>query len=219
MDRKNNIIYEAGIRRVKQRVIEKGEIPLGGQEAVKQYLKLYNLPTPLGKLDKYVVREYKNPESLIAKQTKGVKCFIKNLHKKHTPQAKKQQERKMEYVEFINSQKWKSFRAGIIKERGRKCEKCGETKGEIHAHHLTYERFMNELPEDIQLLCKACHMAVHNRRNNKKEKRKLANAQKVRKPKKQKKSNRPKWDKTPDPLAARRAAVRAKYAGISLPNL
>ena len=204
----------AARRRVAQRIIEKGETPKQGNEAVKQYAELYGLVIKKRICD-YLIDEYHNPKSLIYKTTLGKERAAKKSQEKIIQAEKKRND----YLEFINSQKWKSFRAGIIKERGRKCEKCGETKGEIHAHHLTYERFMNELPEDIQLLCKACHMAVHNRRNNKKEKRKLANAQKVRKPKKQKKSKRQKWDKTPDPLEARRAAVRAKYAGISLPNL
>lgn len=134
--------------------------------------------------------------------------------------VKKDAKKKAEYIAYIASEKWKSFRNGIIKERGRKCEKCGQDKGEIHAHHLTYERFMNELPEDIQLLCKACHMAIHNRRNKKKEKRKITAAQKVKKPKKQKKSKRPQWDKIPtNPLEERWKAVRAKYAGVSVPHL
>lgn len=88
---------------------------------------------------------------------------------------KAKQERKQEYIAYIASPKWKSFRNSIIIERGRKCERCGEEKGEIHAHHLTYIRFMNELPEDIKLLCKPCHKEVHRLKDAKKKRKKAVN--------------------------------------------
>lgn len=88
-----------------------------------------------------------------------------------------------EYREYLKSREWAEFRAHIIKQRGRKCEKCGETKGAIHAHHLTYERIFVELESDIQLLCKNCHDKAHGK-NNKPIKSKAK-----KKPKKKSKRN------------------------------
>lgn len=182
----------AARRRVAQRIIEKGETPKPGNEAVKQYAELYGLKITK-RISQYLIDEYNNPKSLIYKTTLGKEKNAIKAREKNLAAEK----RRNEYLEYLNSDKWRAFRLGIMKERGRKCEKCGQDKGEIHAHHLTYERFMNELPEDIQLLCKPCHMAVHNRRNKKKEKRKLTKALQPKKPKKQKKSKRPQWDKIP----------------------
>lgn len=207
----------AARRRVTQRIIEKGETPKQGHAGVKQYAELYGI-TITGKISKYLITEYSNPESLIYKDTSEKPNARKKtvIDGKGKPTQNKIDERRLNYESYMKSNAWQLLRSNIIAKRGRKCEKCGETKGEIHAHHLNYERFMNELPEDIQLLCKACHMAVHKRRNNKKEKRKLAKASQPKKPKKQKKSKRPQWDKTPNPLEARWKAVRAKYAGIKI---
>ena len=66
------------------------------------------------------------------------------------------------YWAYINSPKWRVFRAGIIAARGRKCEKCRLGPFSLlHLHHLTYIRFGSELPEDVQLLCVDCHGKLH----------------------------------------------------------
>jgi pyruvate kinase len=40
------------------------------------------------------------------------------------------------------------------------CAKCGEHGTDVH--HLTYERVGgNELMEDLQVLCRECHTAIH----------------------------------------------------------
>jgi len=127
---------------------------------VKIFCEFENKPIPTRKMiNNFLIEEYKNPLSKISSLIK-------------TPSAKTKKkvynERKIEYADYINSQKWKSFRLSIIKERGYKCEKCGANNRIIHAHHLTYERFMKELPEDIQLLCVLCHKEVHNKKLNKK---------------------------------------------------
>lgn len=76
--------------------------------------------------------------------------------------------RRKVYSKYIHSEEWKDFRLSIIRVRGYRCEKCGETEGIIHAHHLTYERFMKEIPSDIMLLCIPCHNDVHRKPNKKK---------------------------------------------------
>lgn len=79
---------------------------------------------------------------------------------KNSPKKQKEK-RKQTYNDYINSSAWKKLRKSIMDERGYKCEKCGATQIELHAHHLTYERFTKELPEDIQILCKPCHKKEH----------------------------------------------------------
>lgn len=172
-----NVIYDAAMRRVAQRIIDKGEIPKGKHAAVVQYIELYGLPMFEGKHRKYVTKEYKNPQSLIYKDT----TFVKRPPKAKKIRAAKNAEKRMNYEQYMKSVEWKNLRMSIYAKRGRKCEKCGQDKGEIHAHHLTYERFTKELEEDIMLLCRPCHEKEHGRKFNNSAK-----------PKKDKRPKRPK---------------------------
>lgn len=81
-------------------------------------------------------------------------------HRNANARSIKKQWRRKGYVEYINSSEWRAFRAGLIAERGRKCEECGAC-GPVDGHHLTYKRFRHELPEDVKLLCRQCHEAKH----------------------------------------------------------
>jgi len=178
----NPMMLAAARRRVAQRIIEKGEVPIMGNKAVFQYVELYGLDKPKCKISKYLLAEYENPNSLIYRATEGTE--------KRKPDNG-YIERRAKYLEYINSAEWKSFRNSIIAKRGRKCELCGETQGEIHAHHLTYARFMNELETDIQLLCKPCHMKVHNKKERKKKSNSLSAKVAKKKQERKRKSKNP----------------------------
>jgi hypothetical protein len=67
-----------------------------------------------------------------------------------------------QYTAYINSDYWREKRRGVLLARGRKCERCSKTTGVIHVHHLTYQRLGRELPEDLKVLCEACHYWIHN---------------------------------------------------------
>lgn len=69
---------------------------------------------------------------------------------------------KEKYRRYLKSAKWKNFKRILIKERGHKCQDCGEKYRPLDGHHITYERLFNELPEDVRLLCHQCHMKEHN---------------------------------------------------------
>lgn len=72
------------------------------------------------------------------------------------------------YNDFIHSKEWQAIRLNLFKIRGKKCEMCGSIS-EIHVHHITYKRFGgNERPEDLCVLCKDCHMEIHNVKGKKK---------------------------------------------------
>lgn len=64
------------------------------------------------------------------------------------------------YKWYINSDKWRTFRNEIFKERGFHCELCSSKKN-LHLHHITYENFMNEEKEDVMILCRSCHEKAH----------------------------------------------------------
>lgn len=68
------------------------------------------------------------------------------------------------YRLYLLSDEWIEFKKKLFTTRGRRCENCQTTKGQIHGHHLTYERLYNEKPEDVQLLCQSCHSSVHKKK-------------------------------------------------------
>ena len=89
----------------------------------------------------------------------------KTRSKKHKPLKKKppKTEHHKAYLVYITSPEWYAFKATVIQLRGNKCERCDATAKEtrIDLHHLTYARLFHELPEDVQLCCRACHMKIH----------------------------------------------------------
>jgi hypothetical protein len=67
-----------------------------------------------------------------------------------------------DYERYIKSKDWQCKRYQKLEEIDY-CEECGSTKN-LHVHHLTYDNFMDEPMEDLQVLCKECHMKVHGRK-------------------------------------------------------
>jgi thymidine kinase len=75
---------------------------------------------------------------------------------------------KEQYKTYLESRHWEEFSSKIRQKRG-KCEKCGmdnytslrKQKQRLNVHYKTYERIGKEKPEDVLLLCNACHMAEH----------------------------------------------------------
>lgn len=68
------------------------------------------------------------------------------------------------YSHYLKSAAWLEFRASVIKERGRRCERCGQKSGVMQVHHLTYDRVGHELPMDVVILCVPCHEDAHKRK-------------------------------------------------------
>lgn len=69
------------------------------------------------------------------------------------------------YGEYLNSPEWKA-KADACKERaGNRCQLCNKA-GRLDAHHRTYERLRNELPEDLIALCRECHSKFHDKSPN-----------------------------------------------------
>lgn len=80
------------------------------------------------------------------------------------------------YYEYLHSAQWKQKRQEAIERALGKCQLCSSSH-RLEAHHRTYERLGNELPEDITILCNACHRA-HSRWMQRKRHPKLTVIQK-----------------------------------------
>lgn len=144
------------------------------QNALLMYCKMYSIQydnkNPNWFSDILLTELFRKDSALyIDKQilSKQEKRYIERKEKKKTEvplNNKPKSARAIEYEEYIKSYKWKSFSGGIKEKRGNKCEDCGKSGVVLHAHHLTYIRFMNELESDIKILCVPCHEKAHGRK-------------------------------------------------------
>lgn len=82
----------------------------------------------------------------------------------------KTSDRHKAYNAYINSHEWKALRKRCLDRSGNKCEECQADSAPgypLHVHHLTYERFTQELISDLKVLCVDCHNATHGRKKRK----------------------------------------------------
>jgi len=59
----------------------------------------------------------------------------------------------------------RTIKMKLIHEKGRVCEKCGKKfkrDGDLCLHHLTYDYYTSD-PKNFALLCKSCHVKLHNK--------------------------------------------------------
>lgn len=74
--------------------------------------------------------------------------------------------RRKQYTDYIKSKAWKRKRNKVIFRDGGQCKAikngkpCGSRKN-LEVHHLSYERFGNELFSDLVTLCEDCHKTIH----------------------------------------------------------
>jgi len=64
------------------------------------------------------------------------------------------------YRDYLASPAWGKRRQSALEYADHRCQLCNRTL-DLHVHHRTYERFGNERPADLTVLCGACHNAFH----------------------------------------------------------
>ena len=74
--------------------------------------------------------------------------------------------REQEYAEYLRSPAWKQRRYRAIERAGERCQGCGISKWSVtlEVHHMTYDRFKNEHPDDLIVLCPDCHKQADKKR-------------------------------------------------------
>ncbi len=123
--------------------------------SITKYCHVLNIPPPIKKKTlRFLFDEYYREGSPIFK---GIEFPVEK--RKSTINKK----RRLSYITYLDSSKWKMFKAKLKMERGDKCEHCQKSGVTLDGHHVTYERLFNELPEDVLLLCRLCHKKVHNK--------------------------------------------------------
>lgn len=68
--------------------------------------------------------------------------------------------RAMPYEKYLLTALWRLRRNRALRLAGYKCSRCGAGR-QLQAHHLTYDRLGAELDEDLQVLCRGCHLGEH----------------------------------------------------------
>ena len=70
------------------------------------------------------------------------------------------------YAEYLQTNHWKTFKANILKKRGKRCQVCGRA-GYVSLHHNDYSRLGGEHESDVIVLCESdgshygCHQIFH----------------------------------------------------------
>lgn len=74
----------------------------------------------------------------------------------------------IDYHEYIQSPEWRKRAEAARVRAGNRCQVCNRHRKEVvlDAHHRTYERLGNELPEDITVLCRDCHSLYETAKKN-----------------------------------------------------
>lgn len=71
------------------------------------------------------------------------------------------QERQAAYALYLETPTWRAKRNGALKNSWHRCERC-DSGSHLQVHHRTYERVGgDELPQDLEVLCAACHYKHH----------------------------------------------------------
>jgi 5-methylcytosine-specific restriction endonuclease McrA len=76
-------------------------------------------------------------------------------------QARTAQLRKMTFAEYRVQPEWQQRRVQALTRAEYKCQMCPARDTTLDVHHNNYERYGNESPQDLVVLCRACHQKVH----------------------------------------------------------
>ena len=64
------------------------------------------------------------------------------------------------YNIYLPSDHWQKRRIEALKKADFTCQ-CCNSKKELQVHHLTYRNVWKEKDEDLKVVCRACHRAIH----------------------------------------------------------
>lgn len=68
--------------------------------------------------------------------------------------------RALPYERYLQTRRWIGTRNRILRLRGYRCERCTAGRN-LQVHHLTYDRIGEERDDDLQVLCRGCHLGHH----------------------------------------------------------
>jgi 5-methylcytosine-specific restriction endonuclease McrA len=70
--------------------------------------------------------------------------------------------RKDAYRRYLKTWTWARKRRAACTIHGKRCAKCGTTRGPFEVHHKRYSKWGTEDPQrDLEVVCKPCHENEH----------------------------------------------------------
>ena len=69
-----------------------------------------------------------------------------------------------EYDAYIWSEEWRVIRNGVTPRSGSRCYCCDSEHSSaqpLERHHVSYRNFGHEKPGDVVLVCRVCHLMIH----------------------------------------------------------
>ncbi len=113
------------------------------------------------------ITAYQN-ELLFARAIRTVArtATIPQLYNLIQTQKLKKTNQSLDYYHYINSPEWRAKAEEAKARSNNRCQICNKSRSDVQldAHHRTYERLGNELPEDITVLCRNCHQLYEDKR-------------------------------------------------------
>jgi hypothetical protein len=64
------------------------------------------------------------------------------------------------YGAYLASDEWADKRAYMLRTAGHRCQVCN-SRERLEVRHRTYKRIGQEVPQDLTVLCRSCHEAIH----------------------------------------------------------
>jgi hypothetical protein len=68
--------------------------------------------------------------------------------------------RALPYERYLRTKWWFSRRNRALRLASYRCHRCGSRR-ELQVHHLSYERIGCEADEDLEVVCRGCHLGEH----------------------------------------------------------
>jgi DNA repair exonuclease SbcCD ATPase subunit len=123
----------------------KEELKAERNESLKGYQEIHSL------IDKRIEKTKSKKNELQSR--------IKELKSKRRSISTANSKTRVHYHTYIQSPQWREKAEEAKARAGNRCEVCNRSRAEVQldAHHRTYERLGNEVPEDITVLCRDCH--------------------------------------------------------------
>jgi 5-methylcytosine-specific restriction endonuclease McrA len=76
-------------------------------------------------------------------------------------QARTARLRRMPFAEYRKQPEWQVRRTATLARAGYRCQVCAEHDDRLDVHHNTYDRYGDEAPFDLIVLCAPCHELFH----------------------------------------------------------
>ena len=76
-------------------------------------------------------------------------------------QARTAQLRRMPFAEYRKQPEWQVRRVQALTRAQYRCQMCSSHDATLDVHHRSYDNYGDERPEDLVVLCRACHQKFH----------------------------------------------------------